>query len=95
MSPPAPSLGQPPGAVAELPTPDLRFPAPSAFNDMALHLFPHTAHVARATAAEGEEQGQAGQGQAGQGQVSAGAAGAGQEGVLAGDGGGGAGSAME
>ncbi|KAG2446268.1 hypothetical protein HXX76_000857 [Chlamydomonas incerta] len=28
------------GAVVELRTPDLRFPAPSAFNDMSLHLFP-------------------------------------------------------
>ncbi|KAG2492475.1 hypothetical protein HYH03_009140 [Edaphochlamys debaryana] len=35
------------GAVVELATPDLRFPAPSAFNDMALHCFPPSAALAR------------------------------------------------
>ncbi|KXZ53878.1 hypothetical protein GPECTOR_6g796 [Gonium pectorale] len=50
------------GAVMELATPDLRFPAPSAFNDMALHIFPPSDGLARLLAAEREGGGCGGSG---------------------------------
>ncbi|KAG2440403.1 hypothetical protein HYH02_010291 [Chlamydomonas schloesseri] len=43
------------GAVVELRTPDLRFPAPSAFNDMSLHLFPPGEALKTLLVATGEE----------------------------------------